>query len=100
MFASPKTLFGLAVALLLTTSTAAPLQTPPAKRSDAAPVMAGPPVVFGLGTYPRANRLSDGSVLGVYTAFSGGDNVIQTVLSGDGGQSWYFSTVFGYKELR
>lgn len=38
--------------------------------------------------YPRANKLSDGSILGVYTAFLGGNNVITTVKSSDNGASW------------
>ena len=53
------------------------------------PVMAGAPVIFGSGTYPRANKLSDGSIIGTYTAFNGGDNIIEIVLSTDDGQSWY-----------
>ena len=43
---------------------------------------------MGTGTYPRANKLADGSILGVYTAFSGGDNVITTAKSTDNGASW------------
>lgn len=39
-------------------------------------------------SYPRANKLSDGSILGVYTAFLGGNNVITTVKSTDNGASW------------
>lgn len=50
--------------------------------------LSGSPVVFGSGTYPRANRLSDGSLLGVYTAFSGGNNVITITKSTDDGASW------------
>lgn len=53
----------------------------------------GSPVIFGAGTYPRANSLTDpslpkGSIIGAYTGFSGGDNVLKTVLSTDGGKSW------------
>ena len=44
--------------------------------------------MIGTGTYPRANKLADGSILGVYTAFSGGDNVITTAKSTDNGASW------------
>ena len=51
--------------------------------------ISGSPVVFGAGTYPRANRLSDGSLLGVYTTFSGGNNVITTTRSTDNGASWH-----------
>lgn len=60
------------------------------KRSAAVPSMVDAPVVFGPGTYPRANILSDGTIIGAYTAFSGGDNVIEAVLSEDGGQSWVY----------
>ena len=41
------------------------------------------------GTYPRATRLFDGSILGVHTAFQeGGVNVIAVVRSGDNGVTW------------
>lgn len=75
--------------LLLLSNFAAPALAAPTplfvtKRST----LAGSPVVFGAGTYPRATRLSDGSLLGVYTAFSGGNNVITTTMSTDNGASW------------
>lgn len=63
---------------------AAPLGESLAKRST----LSGAAAVIGPGTYPRANKLSDGSILGVYTAFSGGDNVISAVKSVDNGVSW------------
>lgn len=50
--------------------------------------MSGVPVIFGSGTYPRANTLADGSIIGVYTAFDGGNNIIRTVRSADGGSTW------------
>ncbi|KAK4692985.1 hypothetical protein P7C71_g4322, partial [Lecanoromycetidae sp. Uapishka_2] len=50
--------------------------------------MSDTPVPFGSGTYPRANTLADGSIIGVYTAFENGDNVIRTVRSADGGSTW------------
>ena len=65
---------------------AAPTSKPLTRRG--APILSGSPVVFGAGTYPRANRLSDGSLLGVYTAFSGGNNIITTTKSTDNGATW------------
>lgn len=50
------------------------------------PKLQGDAVVFGDGTYPRANFLSDGSIIGVYTGFGGGNNTIRTVRSTDGGK--------------
>lgn len=43
---------------------------------------------MGAGTYPRSTRLNDGSLLGVYTAFEGTQNVIKTTRSTDNGNSW------------
>ena len=43
------------------------------------------------GTYPRANRLSNGHILGAYTAFSNGNNVLTLSTSTDGGTSWKFT---------
>src|ERR1700722_15161974 len=43
---------------------------------------------MGVGTYPRATVLSDGSLLGVYTAFSGGNSILTTVKSTDSGTTW------------
>lgn len=79
---------GLAISLFCKKSTAAPIEAAVAKRSAAVPNMAGAPVVMGAGTYPRANKLSDGTILGVYTSFEGGNTVIRTVLSGPDGGSW------------
>lgn len=42
------------------------------------------------GTYPRANKCSDGSLVGAYTAFSDGNNVITIVKSTDSGNTWTF----------
>ncbi|KAK7185680.1 hypothetical protein DPSP01_007446 [Paraphaeosphaeria sporulosa] len=54
-----------------------------------APVKDGDAVVFGKGgTYPRAVRLADNSLLGVYTASGGGNRTITTVRSTDDGASW------------
>jgi hypothetical protein len=44
--------------------------------------------VMGDGTYPRATRLQDGSILGVHTSFQGGTNVIVATRSTDEGISW------------
>lgn len=42
------------------------------------------------GTYPRSNRLSDGSLIATYTTFSNGNNQIAFARSKDGGASWTF----------
>ena len=77
--------FSIAVAyattIFSTASLAAPVEVAAVRRDTAVPAMVGAPVVFGPGTYPRAHKLSDGSILGVYTGFDGGDNVISTVVS-------------------
>jgi hypothetical protein len=64
--------------------------SPHVERAPAAavPSLVGAAVTFGGGTYPRATRLSDGSLLGVYTAFTNGNNVLTTVKSTDNGASW------------
>ena len=77
-------------ALFGTTCLAAPIDSSPVKRDAPVPSIAGAPVVFGPGTYPRANKLSGGGIIGVYTAFNGGDSIIETVLSNDDGQSWTY----------
>jgi BNR repeat-like domain len=43
---------------------------------------------MGAGTYPRANFLADGSILGAYTAFSDGNNIITLASSTDSGKTW------------
>ncbi|KAL8661902.1 MAG: hypothetical protein Q9202_005184 [Teloschistes flavicans] len=57
-------------------------------RGAVRPTMTGAPVSVGAGTYPRATRLRDGSMLGVYTAFESGYNIIRTVKSTNNGASW------------
>ncbi|MCJ1280979.1 hypothetical protein MMC26_000297 [Xylographa opegraphella] len=42
----------------------------------------------GGGTYPRANFLSTGHILGAYTAFNNGNNVLTLTTSTDNGASW------------
>lgn len=71
----------------------APFRYTIVKRSAVVPNLAGSPVIFGQGTYPRANSLSDsslpvGSIIGVYTAFGDGDNILSVVMSTDNGSSW------------
>ena len=74
-------------------SAPAPFSIAPIKRSAVIPKLAGSPVIFGQGTYPRANSLSDpslpaGSIVGAYTAFSNGYNILEIVMSTDKGTSW------------
>ena len=84
-------LLSLVYALFFAISSAAPTSVALSKRYPAVPKLVGAPVVIGAGTYPRANKLSDGSILGAYTAFEGGNNVIRIVLSTDNAQTWYDS---------
>jgi photosystem II stability/assembly factor-like uncharacterized protein len=54
-----------------------------------APSPVGAAVVFGAGgTYPRAERLADGSLLGIFTHFDNGNATLTTVKSTDNGASW------------
>ncbi|KAL1966252.1 hypothetical protein VTN77DRAFT_4605 [Rasamsonia byssochlamydoides] len=58
---------------------------------DAAVILDGSPAnmsAVGGGTYPRANYLSDGSIIGAYTAFEDGYSIITLVRSTDGGGTW------------
>ncbi|KAL8811218.1 MAG: hypothetical protein Q9200_001973 [Gallowayella weberi] len=50
--------------------------------------MIGSPVPLGAGTYPRATRLRDNSILAVYTSFQSGSNVLLTARSTNNGASW------------
>lgn len=55
----------------------------------AAPSKVGDAVVFGrAGTYPRATKLTDGSLVGAYTNTQGDNTTILTVRSADNGASW------------
>jgi hypothetical protein len=54
----------------------------------ASPSLDGAAVSMGGGTYPRATRLSDNSLLGVTTTFSSGTNIITIVRSTDDGLTW------------
>jgi hypothetical protein len=54
-----------------------------------APTKSGTAVLFGQsGTYPRATRLADGTLLGIYTQFQGGNSTLTTVRSTDNGATW------------
>ncbi|KAG2176412.1 hypothetical protein INT43_005646 [Umbelopsis isabellina] len=54
------------------------------------PSLVGSPVAMAPsgGTYPRSTRLSTGQLLGIYTAFSGNNNVITVCQSTNNGASW------------
>lgn len=61
------------------------------RRTGVTPSLSGPAVDMTSGeggTYPRINYLSDGSIIGAFTAFIGGDNVLTVTQSTDGGGSW------------
>ncbi|KAF9631966.1 Neuraminidase [Lasiodiplodia theobromae] len=42
----------------------------------------------GSSTYPRANTLSNGNILGTYTAFADGDSIITLAESSNSGETW------------
>lgn len=73
--------------LLLSICSSTPIQHGVIEKRAGVPTMVGSPVVIGPGTYPRANQLSDGSIVGAYTTFNGGYNIIQSVRSTDGGKT-------------
>ena len=50
--------------------------------------LGGAPSQMGDGAYPRATYLSDGSLLGIYTAFEGGNNILKIVKSTDDASTW------------
>ena len=65
----------IALSLLLFSSScwSAPVSTTLIERSAIVPSLAGSPVIFGQGTYPRANSLSDpslpaGAIIGTYVS--------------------------------
>lgn len=83
----------LSLVLFSSACWSAPFSATVTKRSAVLPNMTGSAVIFGPGTYPRANSLSDpslpaGSIIGAYTAFTNGDNVLEIVMSTDNGNSW------------
>lgn len=60
-------------------------------KGDSVVALHGDPVSMspvGGGTYPRANSLQDGSIIGAYTAFEHGYSIITLVRSTDGGATW------------
>ena len=61
------------------------------ERSPAAalvPAVTSPQIPIAAGTYPRSNKLSDGSLIASYTAFANGDSIISFARSTDGGSTW------------
>ncbi|MCJ1443640.1 MAG: hypothetical protein MMC23_004139 [Stictis urceolatum] len=85
---NPAVLRLSAFALLLTPHVLVAL---PFVRRDAAarvPSLSGAQTIMGSGTYPRANFLQDGSIIGTYTAFEDGDSIITLTHSTDGGSTW------------
>ncbi|KAL8783565.1 MAG: hypothetical protein Q9213_004555 [Squamulea squamosa] len=75
-------------AILLATTSAAPVEDALSlKKYPAVPKLVGHPVVVGAGTYPPANKLSDGTILAADPAFEGGNNIIRIIISTDNGQS-------------
>lgn len=52
------------------------------------PVLSGGQNPIGAGTWPRANRLADGSIIVAYTAFADGDSIITFARSTDQGVTW------------
>ena len=93
MFRLSSLKFSLSLVLFSWSCWSAPFHTAAVKRNAVVPSLAGSPVIFGQGTYPRANSLSGpslpaGSIIGTYTAFHDGDNVLEVVMSTDTGASW------------
>ena len=63
----------------------------PVRRAGVVPSLSGDPVDMtsgGGGTYPRANFLSDGSLIGAYAATVGDNKVLTLAQSTDNGASW------------
>ncbi|QKX63957.1 uncharacterized protein TRUGW13939_11129 [Talaromyces rugulosus] len=58
------------------------------KRTGTTASLSGGQIVMGAGTYPRANLLQDGSIIGAYTAFANNNKAITAVHSTDGGNTW------------
>ncbi|KAL9107678.1 MAG: hypothetical protein Q9227_007485 [Pyrenula ochraceoflavens] len=77
-------LTALAFLLLAHTSSAFPLS----RRAGLRPTLSGGPSIMGSGTYPRANKLNDGSLIGTFTSFESGQTVITIVRSTNSGGSW------------
>jgi hypothetical protein len=63
------------------------------RRAGVVPTLSGDAVDMTSGnggTYPRANSLADGSILGAYAAVVGDDKQLTLVKSIDNGESWSF----------
>lgn len=91
----------LPAVLLATQLNASPLQprasvvpipsevpSPLQPRAGVVPSVTGPLYEIGTGTYPRANFLADGSLIGAYTAFTDSNSVITIARSPDNGATW------------
>ncbi|KAL9621143.1 MAG: hypothetical protein Q9160_004394 [Pyrenula sp. 1 TL-2023] len=63
-------------------------RAPPSPAAGIIPSLSGPPSFVGSGTYPRANRLRDGSLIATYTSFSSGQSTITIARSTNNGGSW------------
>lgn len=58
------------------------------RKMQPALVLASEATVMAEGTYPRATKLGDGSILGVHTAFDNGVNIIVITRGTNDGQKW------------
>lgn len=76
--------FAIVFAIVLSPGHATPLE----KRTGVVPSFSGGVNPIGAGTYPRTNFLKDGSIFGVYTAFSNGESVLTATRSTNGGVTW------------
>ncbi|MCJ1388528.1 hypothetical protein MMC18_001375 [Xylographa bjoerkii] len=82
-------LFALCFLCLISVSLSGPI-----RRASGIPYLSGLAVDMTSGaggTYPRANFLSNGNILGAYTAFSNGNNVLTLSTSTNNGASWAFT---------
>ncbi|KAL1635925.1 hypothetical protein SLS58_010030 [Diplodia intermedia] len=87
----PRTWLTSLCALLLAASSTAVASPTLHRRAGLTPSLSGAlnPMSTGSSTYPRANFLSSGSILGAFTAFpSDGTSVITLVSSPDSGATW------------
>lgn len=69
-------------------SSSAPSQPSGSGSGSAVPTLVGNENFMADGTYLRATRLGDGSILSVHTSFSNGVNIIATQSSHDDGVTW------------
>ena len=86
-------MFGIRVQLATLVAVAALSNAGLIRRAGVVPTLSGSPVDMTSGeggTYPRANFLQDGSIIGAYTAFPDGNNTLTLVTSTNGGASWSF----------